>query len=287
MKCEMCPRGCNVDRKSHYGFCRQSEKVKISKVMFHHYEEPTISGTEKDKGSGAIFFTGCNLKCVFCQNYPISHRNKGKIISIKKLAHLFKKLEKKGALNINLVTPTHFTSQIIEALKIYKPNIPVVWNSNGYENAEMIKMLKDYIDIYLVDLKYMDNELSAKYSNANNYVENSTKTIIQMKKNQPMDLIVNGYMKKGIIVRHLILPNNTADSLKCLDFIESNLGKNTVVSIMSQYEPRYDAYKYSEINRKITPLEYKRVVKHALDLGMMNCFTQDLSSANSKYTPKF
>ena len=187
MNCDVCPRNCKINRNKTIGFCGQTDKIKISKIMFHHYEEPLISGGEKTKGSGAIFFTGCNLKCTFCQNYPISHNNKGKTISTKKLAKIFKKLETKGALNINLVTPSHFSNQIIEALKIYKPNIPVVWNSNGYENEETIKKLKDYVDVYLVDLKYMNNELSTKYSKANNYVENATKAIKQMKNNQPRD----------------------------------------------------------------------------------------------------
>lgn len=282
----MCPRKCKVDRNKQSGFCGQT-KIRISKIMFHHYEEPVISGDEKSKGSGAIFFSGCNLKCVFCQNYPISHKSKGKIVTTKKLSQIFKKLEKKGALNINLVTPTHYSEQIIEALKIYKPNIPVVWNSSGYELKEEISKLKNYVDIYLADLKYMDNELAFKYSKANNYVENATASIIEMRKNQPKDIIENGLMKKGVIVRHLVLPTHTADSIKCLDFVEKNLGANTIVSIMSQYEPRYDAVNYPEINRKITPLEYKRVVNHALKLKMENCFTQDLTSADSKYTPKF
>ena len=287
MKCSICPRNCNVERQNDNGFCGQSEIVKISKVMFHHFEEPLISGDEKAKGSGAIFFTGCNLKCVFCQNYPISHNNKGKNISIKKLARIFKNLEKKGALNINLVTPTHFSNQIIEALKIYKPQIPIVWNSNGYESKETIKKLKDYVDVYLVDLKYMDNELSTIYSKAPNYVENATSAIKQMKLNQPKDIIENNLIKKGMIIRHLILPTYTNDSIKCLNFIHDEIGKDSIVSIMSQYEPRYDAVQYEKINRKITPLEYKRVVNHALKLNMTNCFTQDLTSANSKYTPKF
>lgn len=287
MNCKICPRACEINREKEAGFCGQTEKVRISKVMFHHYEEPLISGEEKSKGSGAVFFTGCNLKCAFCQNYPISHKNKGKNISIKKLASIFKKLEKKGALNINLVTPSHFTLQIIETLKIYKPQIPIVWNSNGYETKETIELLKDYVDVYLVDLKYMDNDLSTKYSKATNYVENATLAIKQMKENQPNDIIENGLMKKGIIIRHLILPTHTADSIKCLDFIHDEIGENTIVSLMSQYEPRYEANKYPEINRKITPLEYKRVVNHAIKLNMTNCFTQDLSSADSKYTPKF
>ena len=287
MKCNICPRNCDIDRKHKSGFCGQSEKIRISKVMLHHFEEPIISGELTDIGSGAIFFAGCNLKCVFCQNNPISHKNKGKNISIKKLVKIFKKLEKKGAYNINLVTPTHFTNQIIEALKIYKPKIPVVWNSSGYENASQIEKLKDLVDIYLVDLKYMDNELALRYSIANNYVEKATSTVLQMKKNQPVDIIENGLMKKGVIIRHLILPTHTNDSVNCLKFICENLGKDSIVSIMSQYEPMYDAKNYSEINRKITPLEYKRVVNYAMNLEMTNCFTQDLSSANSKFTPKF
>jgi len=286
MQCNICPRKCNVNRKKSVGFCLE-KSIRISKVMLHHYEEPIISGKESDKGSGAIFFTGCNLKCVFCQNEPISHLGKGKKASVKKLVRIIKKLEKKGAYNINLVTPTHFTMQIIEALKIYKPKIPVVWNSSGYENPEIIEQLKEYVDIYLVDLKYMSNDLALKYSKANNYVENATQSIIQMRKNQPIDIVENGIMKKGVIVRHLILPNNTNDSIKCLDFIANTIGVNTIVSLMSQYEPRYNAYKFSEINRKITPLEYKRVVNYALKLNLNNCFTQDLSSADKKYTPKF
>ena len=287
MKCEVCPRACKIDRNKQAGFCSQTEKIRISKVMFHHYEEPLISGDEKSKGSGAIFFTGCNLKCAFCQNYPISHRNKGKNISTKKLAQIFKRLEKKGALNINMVTPSHFTLQIMEALKIYKPKIPIVWNSNGYELASTVEKLKGYVDVFLVDLKYMDNEIALKFSNAKDYVENATKAIKQMKLNQPKDIITNGLIKKGLIIRHLILPTHTADSIKCLEFINKDIGTDSIVSLMSQYEPRYDAVKHPEINRKITPLEYKRVVNYALKLGMSNCFTQDLSSADSKYTPKF
>lgn len=287
MKCNSCPRHCDIDRNIKAGFCGQSNKIRISKVMLHHFEEPIISGNLCDRGSGAIFFAGCNLKCVFCQNYPISHKNKGKNISVKKLVRIFKKLEKKCAYNINLVTPTHFTNQIVEALKIYKPNIPVVWNSNGYENSKEIEKLKEFVDIYLVDLKYMNNELAFKYSRANDYVEKATSTILQMKQNQPKDIIENGLMKKGVIIRHLILPTHTSDSVNCLKFVCDNLGKDSIVSIMSQYEPMYEAKNYTEINRKITPLEYKRVISYAQNLEMNNCFTQDLTSANSIFTPKF
>ena len=286
MYCDICPRKCNIDRTKQIGFCGQ-KKLRISKVMLHKFEEPIISGSEKDKGSGAIFFTGCNLKCVYCQNTPISHKNKGKNVSVKALVKIIKRLEKKGALNINFVTPTHFTNQIVEALKIYKPNIPIVWNTSGYETTETIKKLKDYVDIYLVDFKYCDSEKALMYSRAKDYPEISKLAIKEMKKQQPKDIIINNLLKKGVIIRHLILPNNTNDSLKCLDFISTEIGKDSIVSLMSQYEPRYDAVNFKEINRKITPLEYKRVVNHALKLGLKNCYTQDLSSADSKYTPKF
>lgn len=255
--------------------------------MFHHYEEPIISGKESDKGSGAIFFTGCNLKCVYCQNYPISHGNKGRNISIRGLARTFKRLERKGALNINLVTPSHFSYQIIEALKIYKPNIPIVWNSSGYESRDTIERLRGYIDIFLVDLKYADNVLAKKYSLAPDYVERSRECIACMKSIAPQNEIEHGLMKRGLIIRHLVLPTHSADSLRVLDYIAESIGRDSIVSIMSQYEPRYDATKFPEINRKITPLEYKRVTSYALKLGLNNSYVQDLSSADSKYTPKF
>ncbi len=285
MFCTICPRDCGVDRKLNCGFCLESDAVRISKVMFHKYEEPIISGTRK--GCGAIFFTGCNMRCAFCQNYPISRGGKGRKISVKHLVWIFKRLERAGACNINLVTPTHFTEQIISALKIYKPKIPVVWNSCGYEKAETIARLSGLVDVFLVDLKYYDDKLAKTYSLAPNYFYFASHAIKKMREIVPEDIIENGLMKKGIIIRHLVLPTHTADSLHCLDFIASEIGKDTIVSIMSQYEPRYDAVNFPEINRKITPLEYKRVVNHALELNMMNCYTQDLSSADSKYTPKF
>lgn len=287
MNCNLCPRNCNVNRNVNIGFCGEKQEIRISKVMLHHWEEPFISGNESDAGSGAIFFTGCNLKCVFCQNEPISHGGKGEVVSIAELVQTMQDLEKQGALNINFVTPTHFARQIVEALKIYRPKIPIVWNNSGYETQEMLELVKDYVDIFLVDLKYMDNALALRYSKAPNYVEMATNAIKTMRKIQPKDVFENGHMKKGVVVRHLVLPTHTADSLKCLDFIAKELGQETHVSIMSQFEPRYNAKDYPEINRKITPLEYKRVVNHALKLGLENTLIQDLSSADSKYTPKF
>ncbi len=283
-KCFICPRNCKIDRTKTAGFCGVKNKIKISKVMLHQYEEPIIS---VGKGSGAIFFAGCNLRCVFCQNYKISHSAKGKTTSVKGLVKIFKKLEKMGAANINLVTPTHYTAQIIEALKLYKPRLPVVWNSSGYETAETIKKLDGLVDIFLVDYKYSNNELALKFSRAKDYVENAQRAILEMKNLQPNDVIENGVMKRGIIVRQLVLPSYTKNSMDCLDFVAKFLGTDTIVSIMSQYEPMYEAKLYPEINRHITPLEYKRVVNHALKLGLKKAYTQDLSSASKIYTPKF
>ncbi len=284
MICNICPKRCNVNRDIQSGACGQTNELKIAKVMLHRYEEPIISGT---KGSGAIFFSGCNLKCVFCQNYPISQGRKGRLISIDDLVEIFKRLEKRGAHNINLVSPTQFAYQIAAALKVYKPKIPVIWNSNGYETSEMIDMLSGLVDIYLVDFKYSDDELALRYSKANNYVDNCHAALQKMKSQQPNDIIEDGLMKRGVIIRHLVLPTHTSDSIRCLEFIAKNLGQDSIVSIMSQYEPRYDAKKYFEINRRLTPIEYKRVVNYALKLGLKNAYTQDLSSADSKYTPKF
>ena len=287
MNCNLCPRQCNINRSTAIGFCGQTENLRISKVMFHKFEEPFISGNETDKGSGAIFFTGCNLRCVFCQNEPISHGNVGENISVEKLASIMQELEQNGALNINLVTPTHFASQIVKALKIYRPQIPVIWNSSGYETEQMLEMLAGFVDVFLVDFKYMDNALATRYSKAPNYAETAMACIKKMRQLQPKDIFENGYIKKGVVVRHLVLPSHTTDSINCLNFVANALGENAYISIMSQYEPRYNAVNYPEINRKLTPLEYKRVVNHALKLNLNNALVQDLSSANSCYTPNF
>ena len=282
--CNICPRTCNINRETSLGFCKANNLPKISNVMLHHFEEPPISGKN---GSGAIFFSSCTLKCVYCQNFDISTRCEGKEVSIKTLASLFKQLEEAGANNINLVTPTHYTEQIIEALKIYRPNIPIVWNTSGYESAETIKKLKDYVDIYLSDFKYHSNELSKKFSLAPNYFEECSKATLEMRKNQPEDIFENGLMKKGLIIRHLCLPNQTKDSEKIIDWIHENLGNQTYLSLMSQYVPMGNAEKYPEINRKIKPVEYKILVNKLNKLEFKNVFLQDFSSATSDYTPDF
>lgn len=282
--CSICPRNCNIDRSKAVGFCKAGTNPKISKVMLHYFEESPIS---EGNGSGAIFFSSCTLKCVYCQNYEISTECEGKEISIETLASLFKQLEEAGANNINLVTPTHYTEQIIEALKIYRPKIPIVWNTSGYEKAETIKLLKDYVDIYLTDFKYYSSELSGKLSLAPDYFKQCSNATLEMRKNQPKDIFENGLMKKGIIIRHLCLPGQTIDSENVIDWIYNNLGNTTYLSLMSQYVPMGNAKKYPEINRKIKPLEYKILINKLNKLGFKNVFLQDYSSASTEYTPNF
>ena len=208
-----------------------------------------ISGT---CGSGTIFFSGCNLKCNYCQNYKISHECKGQYYTVNELADIFKKLEEKGAHNINLVTPSHYVDQIIQALDIYKPNIPVVYNTSGYDDVESIYKLKDYVDIFLVDLKYCDSKLSSSLSKAADYFDVTTKAILAMKSIKPQDIIVDGIMQQGVIIRHLVLPNHTDDSIKILDWIKTNLPLDTYISIMGQYTPYYNCS--DDINRPIKKL---------------------------------
>lgn len=289
--CNICPRMCNVDRNKNLGFCKASNEVKIAKVMLHYFEEPIISGedtkTQKAKGSGAIFFSNCSLKCCYCQNHKISACGEGKIVTTQSLADLFKQLENAGANNINLVSPTHYSLQIIEALKIYKPKIPIVWNTSGYENESTIKLLENYVDVYLTDLKYFSSDISQKYSLAKNYFENASKAILQMRKNQPVDIIKNGLMQKGLIIRHMVLPNQTIDSKNIIDWINSNLGNNVYFSFMSQYVPMANAKDHPEINRKLKPLEYKILTNHLLKLNFNNTFIQDFESATDYFTPDF
>lgn len=283
--CNICPRKCNVNRTKTSGFCKSGVNPKISKVMLHYFEEPPISN---GNGSGAIFFSSCTLKCVYCQNFDISTCSEGKDVSVETLVSLFKQLESAGANNINLVTPTHFTEQIIEALDKYRPKIPIVWNTSGYESQETIKKLKDYVDIYLTDFKYFSSELSRKYSLAPNYFEECSRAILEMKNNQPENIFdETGLMKKGLIIRHLCLPNQTKDSEKIIDWIFENLGNKTIISLMSQYVPMGNAEKYPEINRKIKPVEYKLLVNKLNKLGFNNVFLQDFSSASDEFTPDF
>ena len=229
-KCNICPRQCKVKRNEKAGFCGE-QKLKVAKIMRHMWEEPFISGKN---GSGMIFFSGCNMKCLFCQNFEISDKHKGKIISVDELTQIFKKLEKSGVHNINLVSPTQFSEDIISALKIYKPSIPVIWNSNGFESKKTIKKLKGLVDIFLVDFKYSNDQLALKYSFTPNYTKTALKAIRAMRKIAKYDCFdADGMMTNGLVIRHLILPGEIANSLNAVDLIKHKLGNKIYISIIT------------------------------------------------------
>jgi len=281
MKCSLCPRKCNIDRSVNVGTCGVGVLPKVAKAYLHKWEEPCISYL---KGSGTVFFSGCNLKCVYCQNHEISHKAFGKYITYEKLADIFKDLEEDGATNINLVSPTHYINAIRDALEIYRPNIPIVYNSNGYEDLDSLEKIKDYIDIYLVDFKYYDNALASRLSHAEDYPEVAKKAICKMREYQPKEIYENDILKKGVIIRHLILPNHTDDSINILKWIKENIFHPTI-SLMGQYTPMYNAHKHTDISRKLKPIEYKLVSQAMLNLGLVNGYFQELDSADESYTP--
>lgn len=284
--CTVCPRHCGAIREASVGkgFCKMGENAVVARVAKHMWEEPCISGT---RGSGTVFFSGCVLKCVFCQNYKISTQNFGKELSARQLADCYKRLEQQGVHNINLVNPTHFLNAVIESLNIYRPAVPVVYNCGGYESLESLKKLEGYIDIYLPDFKYADNTVAEKYSRVNNYHETAVAAIAEMLRQQPQNIYDNnGIMEKGIIVRHLILPSNTKNSIAALNSLHNHFGSRLTVSLMAQYIPCGIAEQYPEINRKITRREYQKVFNCLTELDF-DGFAQELNSAKSTYIPDF
>ena len=281
MKCLLCPRKCGVDRTKNSGVCGATYTVKIAKYSLFSYEEPCISG---NGGSGAIFFSSCSLKCVFCQNYKISTLNQGNVYSVEQLADIFKELEQKGADNINLVNPTHYVDQIIQAFNIYKPQIPIVYNSHGYENLETLDKIAPYVDVFLPDFKYFSNSSAKQFSNCANYVETVKNAIIKMR-SLKQDIFVDGMIKSGVIIRHMIMPLLTDESIKILEWVQQNMPQ-TKVSLMAQYTPYAKACEYKQINRKITKREYNKVVDKYLELGL-DGFVQGMESAETLYIPKW
>ena len=284
--CRLCPRECGIDRFSKTGFCGEGRTVRIARAELHMWEEPCISG---ENGSGTVFFSGCNLKCCFCQNYEISHLGKGFLLSDEELAETFLRMQEMGAHNINLVTPTHFVPQILNALEMTdgKLNIPVVYNCGGYENVEALKRLEGLIDIYLPDLKYHSSELSEKYSGAGDYFEKASLAIMEMVKQQPKVIINNGIMEKGVIIRHLVLPKGYKDSIRLMEWVKDTFPENTpLVSVMRQYTPCYGAVNFPEINRKLTTFEYDKVVERCAELGLEG-FTQQKGCDTLDMTPDF
>lgn len=280
-KCDLCPNGCSIDKNTQKGACGTDSELRIAKYYLHPFEEPQISGTN---GSGTIFFCGCSLKCVFCQNVELSRNLRGKVITVSELAQIFKTLEEQGAHNINLVNPTHYSDKIVDALKIYRPKIPIVYNTHGYENIEIIKKLNDYVDVYLPDMKYCSPALSSRYTGKNNYFEVAKKAIDFMIKSKPLIFGADGLLKQGVIVRHLVLPQCVSDSKKIIDwFVEYQ--NDAYINIMSQYTPFGDIEKFPELQRKITRREYDSIMDYAISKGIKNMYYQKFESADEKYIP--
>lgn len=288
-KCTICPRNCKVNRlEGNVGFCKCDDKIKIALVSSHYFEEPCISGKE---GSGTIFFSNCNLRCIYCQNHEISQEGVGKEVSIERLSEIFLEQQARNLNNINLVTPTMYVYQIIEAIKIAKSkglNIPIIYNSNGYENVETIKALEGYIDVYLPDLKYYSDELAEKYSQAPNYFKVATKAIKEMY-NQVGSITFSekGMIQKGVIIRHLILPNHTQNTKNILKWINDNFKDDIYVSIMAQYFPTYKATDDRLLNRKLTQKEYKEIENYMYIIGLENGYMQELGKHEEEYVPIF
>ena len=282
MECSFCPRKCKVDRRDSAGFCRV-KGLTIARVGIHEWEEPCISGT---RGSGTIFFSGCNLRCIFCQNDAISRSSYGREISVDTLGKLMLYQQNVGAENVNLVSPTQFTGQIAEALEKYKPQIkiPIVYNSNGYESVEQLHRLEGLVDVYLPDLKYACDSLAVEYSSAPNYFETATAAIAEMKRQRPKNVFVNGMLRRGVIVRHLVLPGNLDNSKKVLAYLAS-FDRNIYVSLMAQYFPTADVKEHPLLGRTITQNEYDEISAYFKQCGLHNGYFQELSSNSEEYVP--
>ena len=285
MICNSCPRKCKTDREKFIGkgFCKTGFYPKIARIAPHYDEEPVISGKN---GSGAIFFSGCNMKCCYCQNYEISDFNKGVYITPAELTAEIMILETKGVHNIDFITGSHYTDSILETLNNYRPRIPVIYNSSGYDDVKSLRKLKNRINIYLPDFKYSDNDLSLKYSKCPDYVDIVIPAIKEMIQ-QVGNTVINedGLMEKGILIRHMVLPNHTKNSINVLEMINSNFGNDIKISLMGQYTPCHKAAQY-DLDRKITKREYEKVIDRMIQLGF-DGYVQELSSSDKKYIPKW
>jgi len=284
--CTICPRHCGAlrDTNTGYGFCGMPATPIVARAALHYGEEPCISGTH---GSGTVFFSGCSLKCCYCQNHSISHKNEGKTITTERLADIFRELEEAGAHNINLVTPGHYAISICKALELYRPNVPIVYNSSGYERLETLKMLEGWIDVYLPDCKYVDSALSLALSGARDYFDVASAAIVEMaRQTGPVAFDANGILTKGTLVRHLVLPGHTRNSMQVLDWL-STIKESVWVSLMFQYTPCGDLSAHKELQRTLTHRECEKVWDYMDSLGIVNGYVQDRKSAGTCMIPAF
>lgn len=300
MACNLCPRHCNVERRlGQQGYCKMTEEVRVARVAPHFWEEPCLSG---NRGSGTVFFSGCNLRCVYCQNYKIAAGMAGTAMSVQALAEAFFSLQEQGCHNINLVTPSHYVPQIRIALQQAKLEIPVVYNTSSYECVQTLRMLEGYVDIYLADLKYLDKGLAKKYSHAEDYPETAKAAIREMVRQigraeyegEARTIIKNAteypdgaLMKRGVIVRHLLLPGQTEEAKHVLQYLYETYGDTIAVSILNQYTPLSHVAEYPELNRKVTDAEYEEVVEFAMELGIGHGFLQEGEAASESFIPEF
>lgn len=286
--CKVCPRSCGINRNEKLGFCKSGASVKLAKAYGHMWEEPCISGT---KGSGTVFFSNCNLRCVFCQNHDISQESTGREVSIQRLSEIFLEQQERGFHNINLVNPTHYAPQIIEAIKISKSKgltIPIVYNSNGYETTDTIDDLEGFIDIYIPDFKYFNDKYAIKYSNAPDYFNIASACISRMvEQTGPCKFDDQGIMTRGVIIRHLMLPGLLFDSKKVVDYIYKSFGDDVYLSLMNQYTPMFHAKDYPEINKRLNPGHYDSLIDHCLEIGYKNAFIQESGTDTTDFVPDF
>lgn len=287
-KCNICPINCSTDRTIKNGPCGAGDKPVIAKACLHQWEEPCISGAA---GSGAIFFSGCNMHCAFCQNYDISQEHFGKEVTVERLSEILLELQAQSAVNINLVSPTPYAIHIVQAVKMARDKglaLPILYNTNGYETVETIELLKGTVDIYLPDIKYFNGNYSIKYSKAPHYFEHTSEAVKAMIKQVGYPVFdEEGLMKKGVLIRHMVMPDLTDDTKNILRWIRDKLGKEAYVSLMCQYTPMYNADKFEEINRKLDDWEYEYIIDFFFKLGLENGFMQDYSSATADYVPIF
>lgn len=285
MLCNICPRECNIDREKETGFCGMPENFVIARAALHFWEEPFISGKE---GSGAVFFSGCNLRCVYCQNHHISTDKFGREVTDKRLMEIFDSLIEQGANNINLVTPTHYAHRLERVLREYKSPVPVIYNSSGYEKVETLRRLEGLIDVYLPDLKYIDSEKAKAYSAAPDYFSYASLAIKEMLRQTGSAVFdERGMMKKGTVIRHLVLPKNTNQSIRIINWLRDNIPADTYISMMSQFTPVIHSDRFSELNRKITQREYDKVVSFLSQSGFENCLIQTGEAAKESFIPDF